>query len=456
MLFSKVDKKTLIDLLLIRNPNETYRFEEMRQLPPLKDDELLLVWKKDTPNQYFPIYICTSRGKSKEFLAWAATYLKQLRPFSTFIRVVDVDEFDIIRYIHSSNLSFGFKNALVGLVIGEILDNQKLAKIKHLNPMAAKSTLSSVIAKLIINNLPYNKSEIIRMYGTALNLAGVPNSISYVMGVWMNLLPILNKEIKFDDAYYNKLFYFPICDALDYIAKGKKITNTLLGDVLRQPINLPDISIMEDKIESRVESFERACNIILSNRQVHPQSASFAIACLANQISPGTMRHHTLLEPYSRSLPGIFSWYGVCAGLTLNSDILSYDYGFGWRVLRQLLTPIDLFNYPDSDICFSEYEMILKSESPDLTFNTESGTDISIELLPGITIYIPWPPRSNQRDNVYTHIEQASLFDPNPEYASLEMLGKKLNDALDLYNKLLKQKTIGNDKKNSPRKSRQK
>jgi hypothetical protein len=330
-------------------------------------------------------------------------------------------------------------------VIGETLELQNRGFIKHVNSMAARNTCSYSIASATMHNSPYKKSEIAQKYFTSRKLANIPFPspfITSINGVWQNLLNFMGKQYNISDIFDERLTFFPLCDAMEYIANGKEITKQLLENILRQPVRLFDIPIQNQKVEDRVESFEKTCAQISNNKQIHPQSASFVIACLANQISPGTMRHYSLLAPFSKIYPGLYTWYGLCAGLVPNSDVFSYNGGLGWRISRQIMAEPSIFDYPISDICFNEFELLQTLENPDTTFNTDWANNLSIELVPGIAILIPWPPKANQGAGLYSNENQKQLnfFGSESHSVSIETFGKKLFELVDMFNNLTPQK----------------
>jgi hypothetical protein len=104
MIFTKTDKKAILDLFQTGPISNKLDLNKSITIPLLHDEEILLVWKEDDyRSKYFPIYICTPKGKVKEFLAWASTYMKQMKPFTAFTRVIDIDEFNSLQ--HPINLS---------------------------------------------------------------------------------------------------------------------------------------------------------------------------------------------------------------------------------------------------------------------------------------------------------------------------------------------------------------
>jgi len=455
MFFAKADKKSFLDLLQSRNAKDIFSIQQFPLIPSLKDEELLLIWKDEpSHNNYFPIYICTPTGKEKELIAWTSTYLKTLKPVTAFTRIIDINEFEMLQHTKPMDLPIQIENVLVGSIIGEIFELYKYGSIKHQNSMAARSTFSYAIAMAYILNSPYNKMEIARRYDTVRKLAYLsirPSYSTYLQGIWQNLLSAIVANLDDNNFFQERLFFYPIKNVLNSIANGLEITRAQIAEILHHPIDFPEIPSTYSKIEVRVEQYEKVCEILTSNKQIHPQSASFTIACLANQITPGSFKHQALLEPYFRNYPGVYIWYGICAGLTQNSDIMSYNYGLGWRISRQLLSKSIVFESPTSDISFNEFDLLLKLDNPDTSFNTDYANSLTIELVPGISTLVSWPPKSELRESSYSKQTQLELdFKPsNTDNISLNKLGEKLYETIDIFEKLTgsNQKPKMDDKK---------
>ena len=434
MFFTLSNKETFLDLLQVKEVKFSRIYNKIEEIPMPVGEEVILVWKEISNDyQFLPIYICTPKGKSREFIAWATTYLKHMRPFTAFVRVVDIEEYIMLERIKNINVSSREINILVGLIIGELLTLQKMGRVKHLNSMAAESTLSYAFAKLFMHNLPFKTTDLITQYETTRNLAGVQTLSSkniQIQLIWSYLQPIIegDKSILFSRS---DLSYQPIDDILDNLKNGFEISKPMIENVLAHSIGL---NYIKDNMEVRVTNFENICSMI-SEIKISERSASFIIGYLANQISPGTLKHQMLLEPYFKRFPNIFVWYGVFAGLTLQSDVMSFSNGLGWQISKQLDRKINLFEYPESDICFNEYEMLLKTSKPDISFNTQSASNIVVELVPGIKTNVSWPPRKNEVGT--NEQEQLQLFNTKDEVYSLDILGKKLYETVEIYEKLL-------------------
>jgi hypothetical protein len=406
----------------------------------LQGDDLLLIWNDEWQTKIpLPSIICTPNGKSKEFLAWTSTYIKHLRPFTAFSRVMDVEEFENARKaVIKSPL---FPDALLGMIIGEVIDLKKLGIVRYSNTMAAKNTLSYAIAMAVAQGSPYKKSEIVRRFENCRKLTRNPypyQLLNNLLNIWQNYLQ--SKNFPDEDYINSNLGIKPIYDLLRSFSNRIEVTKIDIENVFQNQINIPEIPVKSQRIEHRVESFEAACKAITGNTRTPPQLASFSIALIANLISPGTMSHSALLDQFCHTYPGLFTWYGLCAGLSPETTISGYEQGFGWRILRQLLAKYDILNHSFSDICYNELELLLSLEKPDIIFNTDYGNYLSIELVPGVSTLIPWqisPQNINSNKSLTSQeSQQLNIFNEKEIAPSIDSLGKKLYELLDIYEQI--------------------
>ena len=82
-------------------------------------DELMLIWPPEqSTGQGLPSVIVVDDGTEREFLAWAATYLSDFRPFTSYFRVLERRHFHELDRPHRISQDFPVR-ALLGLILGE-------------------------------------------------------------------------------------------------------------------------------------------------------------------------------------------------------------------------------------------------------------------------------------------------------------------------------------------------
>lgn len=457
MQFAKCNKKILLDLLQGQVPNQVLQMTDERDSlqRPIVDEELLLVWyNKPAKSSYLPDVICTPKGKSKEMLAWASTYLRSYRPFTAFTRIIELPELEVLLKRKQRDFSPGVESALVGIILGELVEQQTCGLLRHQNLLAVRTTLSYALARAHIQCFS-QIDTITDLYEEARNLAKAPiplGQLRAMRGIWQHVLQFLS-----DSTVQNKRFYYdPMVEALQSVANGLDISKPILENILRQPLDSTLIPSSRDKVEIRVRRFEEFLSEVSDRKEIDPQLVSFAVAALANQIMPGSFRHTSLLVNSSKQFTGVFLWYGFCAGLASSSGVLTYNSGLGARVSRELFSGYELIRHPGVDIAFSELRLLLSTDNPDTTFNTEFATSLSVELAPGILTILPWPPKGERfaEKTPDQGMRQTSLWDETFKTNLIE-LGEKLYAMLEVYKKLVEEKGLTDqDKKRNRGRSR--
>ena len=149
--------------------------------------------------------------------------------------------------------------------------------------------------------------------------------------------------------------------------------------------------------EERVDVFERALHggLVVNDAQIE----AFALGYLASRINPGTLGHAALLAPVLQRSPAAMLWYGVCAGFAEGNGLLSELGGVGRRVLRDVHFEDAVVGRPRADIGGDELVMLLDGDRPERAeeFPVSSPSQLSVELIPGVTTVLNWSSRGRAR-----------------------------------------------------------
>lgn len=117
---------------------------------------------------------------------------------------------------------------------------------------------------------------------------------------------------------------------------------------------------------------------------------SFVAGYMANQVSPGSLEHWGLLEPFQARLPMCLSWYAFCAAASVSSQLdgrQGWDPGsFGRRLLRECLATDDIASGPTCDIALAELEVANRGPRPMRPEDVQGVYQelLRIELSPGV------------------------------------------------------------------------
>jgi hypothetical protein len=115
-------------------------------------------------------------------------------------------------------------------------------------------------------------------------------------------------------------------------------------------------------------------------------------------------------------------WYGICAGLSPRSRVLTDSNYLGLRIHRCLSRQESLVSYPSSDISLNELKIILRGNPKGRGFRQINSSFLRVEIAPLVTTVVAWPNRQVAGG-------QLSLFAPDlPKAAGSE--ANRLNAAI--------------------------
>lgn len=462
MLAIPADKKILLDLFGKDRPSShTAKLAEVTQdfLAAHEKDELLLLWAKEpmlpsdrrSSDGVLPDAIAVHAKHMREFLAWASTIIGGYRPFTAFFKVITREQTALALVPREPSLG-GFLNGFVGLIVGEMLSQGTGVKsFASLSLLTCQSTYSYSFARSL-----------------ALGYGIFDNNIDPVSAEWSLARSLTKQPIrKLSDETLRTALH-----VLGGLARGSGLLDkgdapSLIREMCRELYSqgeitntwrltmeqIPSSAILWNEMkgprEQRVRAFERALKEL---NQMDALTASFVAGVLANQIAPGTFEHLELLTPYLRLYPMAVVWYGLCAGLHPDSEVLHVGNCLGRRLARDLLAGDPIVSRPKYDISVRELEVYLDRQEP-VEFRAASQSHIAVELLPGVAAYMKWPladvpsadsgyPRDSQlaprQVDLYsnstaknTSRSRASWLEPQSVVRDLELVVDRLKIAID-------------------------
>lgn len=395
----KGNKDILIGLLQQKNDIDYYKINAPQDLKKYTNKwEIIFCWENMPFLKGIPlpdVIICDSAESKEDFLAWVSVYINDIKPFTSYCRVINLNELtSFININKEAANSKNITNLFISLIICEaITDNYQNEK---LTPLLAKSTYSYVFSQIAL--LGYHKNlteELFNLYkridSTLPNFKRKSDK-NDILIIWNIVSELFNNNtLYFQDHFTNKKEFLKfIFDASLEISEMNKISRKTWNS---SPYNLPiienfTIDFEQNTREFRVSIFEDIINSLLTDKSIEKNFISFIAAYLASQISPGSLKFSQLLLPYIDFLPSILLWYGFIAGLYKNSEINNYSDGFGWRILNSLIKRNSIFETPVCDISLDELEILRRSNPSYLrNIRTENNTFINIEIAP--TILLP-------------------------------------------------------------------
>ena len=364
-------------------------------------DELMLVWPgEQSTDQGLPSVIVVDDGTEREFLAWAATYLSDFRPFTSYFRVLDKRQFlDLDRH-HRKQQNVPVR-ALLGLILGEAasytLSNREF---RQLTPAACSATCSYALARSVfVSEMALEPELIIAQWHRA-------RKMSNQSPLPLNEVDIMNSwSILFDLYAENSILPRRSSDESASLRVIRAICRRLLsgdddvdGQVVRELLNeipgLSDRSMWLGRTrEERVAGYEELLSQLANLGGHDSLMTSFALAYFVSRISLGSLEHLRLLVPVAPKHRSVLMWYGLLAGIHPESQLATVGAGLGRRLIRDVQRVAFATARPTCDIALSELHM-LSSTDPQLSeLITSVPGQLEIEIVAGISTFVRWPNR---------------------------------------------------------------
>lgn len=412
---AKAKYTDLLDLLGRRGPTHLMIQQSPSMLPPIRHETIIMLWKMnptgsppDEPSLFngekriritFPSVIVVANNQRREFLAWCATYIKQIRPFTSYCRVFESNEIDDFNaLIEEPHLGL-LDNVALGLIIGEaITHGEGEIELSKASPAIFKRTLSYSLARGIALGLgPWELEEIASKWHYLSEITKQPPvqlSFNDILTPWKVALTGVSHPHGHVKSIFQRWFVKEdkeLYKLYQAFAQGKNSFSAFVE--LSNSTDL-QLGLFRNKSDSpredRVAEFEMIADRLRDKRIKEPL-CSFLVGLAASQIAPGTMDHWRLVATRIRDYPTALLWYGCCAGVRAEAAILGLGDGLGHRIEREILRCEEFFNRPTADLSISELEIL--SDELGTVRGSVSG-HLEVELISHVTTFVGWPPRS--------------------------------------------------------------
>lgn len=386
-----------------------------------RGSQLDLLWASDPTESFsLPRCIIVSDNELTDFIAWATTYFRHIRPFTAHCRVLGKTM--AIQSVDAGKVEWpaSYRSADIALIIAEAVAYSTGTLDISGTPFAYCSrTLSSSVAQLLRSYSTaanFDDSLVDRVkegWASARQKAGhneLPLRAEDILDVWRSVISVSstsNRRRKVDRL---------VTEALSSVAENGKILHREWRTLARD-IDQDDSmwSALEGPREGRVLAIERALPRLSKGRKADRKTRAFLAGYLASRIQPGTLEHFRVLLPIQEELRESFLWYGVCAGLTPETTVDNFGDGLGWLLRRELSRKQDWLERPKSDISLIEYEVLNQtSDSRAPAFRTRSLTSLDIELIPFVSTNVRRGDRARENEpQTAIRGRQATLFPEN-------------------------------------------
>ncbi|MDR7867749.1 MAG: hypothetical protein RIN56_13125 [Sporomusaceae bacterium] len=388
MWLQDVAREDLLNLIQSdRLPEKPLRQLELINELPESQSELQFIWRED-PRQWgkIPSVIVLDKITPREFFAWTGTYLNYCRPLTAHCHVVNREIFQAAIETHTHFTLGNLETICIGMIIGEAatyLAGQ--SDINRLSMTAFAGTYSFTMSRAVASNMVMPKKDGVgELWLKARRLTGqklLSLSIDDLDQVWRTVFDISKH------SHFKMLYSGSTNEIISSACRQISITGEISEDnwrILTRDLFEKNVTneLLKGPREERVIQVEKALTLLSQQSGPDKVKLAFIGGYLASRIAPGTFDHYELLIPYLSKLPTLLIWYGLFAGLSIESKLRNFGFGIGRRIVRDIVQEDSILNRPKCDISIGELEVLYGGNAVVQNLHPKESGHLIIELLP--------------------------------------------------------------------------
>jgi len=152
----------------------------------------------------------------------------------------------------------------------------------------------------------------------------------------------------------------------------------------------PDLDLVRLLAASREERISRFNATIaqLKNRGESGLKPEFLAGLMLAMAGNGSFEMLRSARDFEGWLDGAVIWFGICAALFDDSNVLAYASSAGRRVVRDIVRRDDPFDLPRADIASTELRFMRGSKVDVGQFGVHGPQSIEVEILPNVVTRI--------------------------------------------------------------------
>lgn len=326
--------------------------------------------------------ICIPQAQMHDLFAFVSTYTN-VRPFTAFFRVLPLE---LISVLECGDAVIENKLTIAKCVAGAAMAEAWIASArdsdrpKNAFPLLLAS-LSSVLGQAVLGGYNQDVSDwIVREWVELRMQPSDPFPAQDINGTsvaWKMMGSAVGSSNRASEKEDDILIIRFLSHA---IAAG-----AIQPAALRIVAPLSSGADFETLIEaSREERINRFNNVIsdLQRRRDRGLRAEFVAGLMLAIAGNGSFDLLRSAREFDGWLDGATTWFGICASLFDEGNLLAYGNSAGRRMVRDILVRRHPFEPPQADINSSEYRFLSFGKA--LQSTTHAPNSLDIELLPGV------------------------------------------------------------------------
>ena len=355
------------------------------------EGSVTLAWRPNAPDAR-PI-VCVPNRELNDFFAFVSTYIANFRPYSAFFRIMPTELLPALGSRKHSTPKLGSRlvRAVAGASIAEatMRATHGRNRTQSLLPLL-QASLSSALGQTILAGYPNPAVEWVVHEWSAIHVKSDENGQGIDFSkeartAWRLVSRALEDSPGSGGDRTEQAIVLFIAAALRHGGVRADLLRSLL------PITGPEGDFAQVLASSREERIGTFNNALVELRQhgdrgLRGQFAAGLLLAVAGNGSFEMLRTARQLDGWLR---GAITWFGICAALFEESDVLSYADGAGRRLARDILRRHDPFDVPSADIGSAEYRFLDDSRAAIARVGAYSGGFLDVEILPGVLTRVP-------------------------------------------------------------------
>jgi hypothetical protein len=363
--------------------------------PGYEEGMITLLWDKSEAGAGGQPLIAVPADGMRDFFAFVGTYITTFRPYSAFFRVVPIE---IIPALEERQLpARDVLQRVASVVAGSALSEVYLGAGGRVGSAGAQlpttaATLSASLGQAILAGYPTGVLDRLAKQWYAIHRgANSPEmeqtAADQIVLIW-KLISDATRE--------------GISDALPSLGRSQQAVSRFLAETihgrgvdkdlllslaLSMSVKVNLANILTSSREERIRAFNDFV-ISLDPSSHDPLPGQFLAGLLLAISGNGSF---DLLRSSGNLLnrsPISIVWFGVCAALFEESNILTTANCVGRRLVRELQRPQGLFDPPRADLNAYEYIILRRDTGALDQVNSQSADSLEIELMGNVTTSI--------------------------------------------------------------------
>lgn len=406
------------------------------------DESLYLYWEHDPLERfYLPSLVVVPDTELQMIISAVAAAPQAPSPITSLCRILTREEakqhFDIDLLV----IDEGVLPALTTLTMVEaLLHGDGRLGLRQLTPLICKRTLSYAWGRAIAARsgadsfveLPNRWIDAYGMINPPASTDAAQRTVEAMIGVLSVVTQIsigLRPESTSGVMAY-ELFY------------GNREAQEAAWKQLARCVNM-SISIealLSATREERGNYLQQALKIVASRDGLAYSSAAsaddFSAACafIASRVAPGSLEHFEVLRGAKSST--LLAWYGLYATLQAPKELLSFQGGLGFRVLRDISRIEEKLSQPSADVGYVELIALGKSSVDALSAKLGHSGEVQVELVPYVTATFTFQAKNRTRLGVNTQQQEFGLEAPESYISPRVRLTRLVADMAQLIREI--------------------